>query len=83
MDDEKKDEVSQAERLRRARQQAIASGRAAAWGIAEFAVAHGISPGHVRNAIGKGDLRASKLGRRVIITDDDGKAWLNQHVIAA
>jgi excisionase family DNA binding protein len=83
MDDINKDERSQAEQLAEARQEAIANGRAAAWGIVELAVSHGVSPGHIRNAIEKGDLRASKLGRRVIITDADAKAWLARHVIAA
>jgi excisionase family DNA binding protein len=71
------------ERLAEERENAIANGRAAAWGIKELAVCHGISPGHVRNAIENRDLRASKIGRRVIISDADAKDWLDRHVIAA
>lgn len=67
--------------LAEARRQVIENGRAAAWGIEELAVSHGVSPGHVRNAIASGELRASKLGRRVVITDENRKAWLSKHMI--
>jgi excisionase family DNA binding protein len=64
-----------------ARQDAIANGRVAAWGIRELAVCHGVSPGHVRNAIARKELRASKLGRRVLITNADAQAWMDRNVI--
>lgn len=44
--------------------------------IKEAAEAMGISAGHVRNRIKRGDLRTVKIGRRVLITTEALKLWL-------
>src|ERR1051325_8120061 len=68
------------ERLAEARREAIANGCVTSWSINEMAVADGFSPGHIRNAIARGELRAFKVGRRVIITESERQSWLSRQV---
>ena len=63
--------ISEAERQRRARQQAMS--------IEEFCDRYGIGRTTAYAEIKEGRLRARKCGRRTIIADDDGDEWL-QHL---
>ena len=63
--------ISETERQRRARQQAMS--------IEEFCDRYGIGRTTAYAEIKEGRLRARKCGRRTIITDDDGDEWL-QHL---
>ena len=63
--------ISEAERQRRARQQAMS--------IEEFCNRYGIGRTTAYAEIKEGRLRARKCGRRTIITDGDGDEWL-QHL---
>ena len=63
--------ISEAERQRRARQQAMS--------IEEFCDRYRIGRTTAYAEIKEGRLRARKCGRRTIITDDDGDEWL-QHL---
>lgn len=46
-------------------------------GIKEAAEAVGVSPSFIRKAIEAGDLRRSRVGRRVLIKEEDLIAWLD------
>lgn len=41
----------------------------------------GVSVGHVRNLIKRGDLRAIKSGRRILIMDEDLRRYIEEHVV--
>jgi len=47
-----------------------------AWGLAEVASALGVSLGFLRKEIRRGSLKAVKVGRRVLILDQDLKRYL-------
>ena len=47
-----------------------------AWSIAEFAEATGLSEGHVRNEIGRGNIHATKSGRRTLIADEELRRYV-------
>jgi hypothetical protein len=49
-----------------------------AWSVGELSKSHGLSDGFLRKKIREGALRARKLGRRVIVLDDDWRAFLNK-----
>lgn len=51
-----------------------------AWSVSEIAQATGVSIGFVRKQIHAGALSARKLGRRVVVLDEDLRAWLNTRV---
>ena len=53
--------------------------RPLARGIREAAELVGVSPSFVRKAIDAGELRRTRLGRRVLIKDADLVAWLNRN----
>ena len=52
--------------------------RPIARGIRETAEVVGVSPGFIRKAIDAGELRRTRLGRRVLIKDADLVEWLNR-----
>ena len=60
--------ISDAERQRRARQRAMS--------IAEFCQRYGPGRTTTYQEIQAGRLRARKVGRRTIITEDDAEEWL-------
>ena len=62
--------ISDAERQRRARQRAMS--------IAEFCQRYGPGRTTTYQEIQAGRLRARKVGRRTIITEDDAEEWLQQ-----
>ncbi len=41
----------------------------------------GVSTGHVNNLIRRGELRAIKSGRRILIMDEDLRRYLEEQVI--
>ena len=47
-----------------------------AWSLAEVATSLGLSPGFVRKQLRKGSLPSQKIGRRLLILDEDLRAWL-------
>lgn len=49
-----------------------------AWGIADIAEATGLSEPFIRLKIHTGELRAKRVGRRVLILDGDLRAFLAQ-----
>ena len=51
--------------------------RPLARGIRETAQIVGLSPSYIRKAIGSGDLRSTRIGRRVLVKDVDLQAWIN------
>jgi excisionase family DNA binding protein len=60
--------ISAAERERRARQRAMS--------VDEFCERHNVGRTLAYGEISAGRLRARKVGRRTIITDDDAEDWL-------
>jgi excisionase family DNA binding protein len=62
--------ISKSEHERRARQRAMS--------IAEFCQRYGPGRTTAYEEIKSGRLRARKVGRRTIITDDDAENWLRQ-----
>ena len=68
------------ERRAEARREAIAKGLVTSWSIGEMATTDGFSHGHIRNAIANGELRAFKVGRRVIIPESERQHWLSRKV---
>ncbi|HZE69936.1 MAG TPA: excisionase family DNA-binding protein [Pyrinomonadaceae bacterium] len=59
-------------------QEEIKASSRLAWGIREAAESIGVSKGHIRNAIAAGELRVSRLGRRVVIPDANLRAWIDR-----
>jgi len=53
-------------------------GRPIARGIKEAAAAVGVSPSFIRKAIDAGDLRSTRLGRRVVVKETDLLEWVNR-----
>ncbi len=53
--------------------------RPVARGILETAAACGLSPGYVRLAIDRGELKRTRVGRRVLVKDSDLLQWLNRN----
>ena len=51
--------------------------RPIARGIRETAQIVGLSPSFIRKAIDAGDLRSTRIGRRVLVKDVDLQAWIN------
>ena len=51
--------------------------RPIARGIRETAQIVGLSPSFIRKAIEAGDLRSTRIGRRVLVKDADLLAWIN------
>jgi excisionase family DNA binding protein len=52
--------------------------RPLARGIKQAAELVGVSPSYIRKAIASGELRRTRLGRRVLIKDSDLVEWLNR-----
>jgi len=50
--------------------------RRLAWALAELAPALRVSLGFLRKEIRRGSLKARKLGRRVVVLDEDLKRYL-------
>jgi excisionase family DNA binding protein len=69
--------ISETERRRRARQRA-ASIQQRAMSIDGFAQRYGIGRTTAYEEIKQKRLRARKVGKRTIITDDDAEAWLQR-----
>jgi excisionase family DNA binding protein len=51
--------------------------RPLARGIRETAALVGLSPAFIRKAIDSGDLRSTRIGRRVLVKDADLLEWIN------
>ena len=51
--------------------------RPLARGIRETAQVVGLSPSFIRKAIDAGDLRSTRIGRRVLVKDVDLQAWID------
>jgi excisionase family DNA binding protein len=66
----RKTQISEAEQARRARQRAMS--------IDDFCQRYGIGRTKAYEEIKSGRLRARKVGKRSIITDDDAEEWLSQ-----
>ena len=49
-----------------------------AWSLAEAATSLGLSLGFLRKQVRAGSLRSRKIGRRLLILDEDLRAWLGQ-----
>lgn len=49
-----------------------------AWSLAEIAESTGLSVGFLRNEVRRGALRVRKFGRRVLVLENDLKAYLAQ-----
>ena len=49
-----------------------------AWGLAEAATSLGLSPGFLRKQVKVGALKSRKIGRRLLILDEDLRTWLGQ-----
>ncbi len=54
------------------------TGRRLAWSLAEVATALPLSPGFLRKQVKVGALKSRKIGRRLLILDEDLRAWLGQ-----
>ena len=54
-----------------------------AWGVDEIAAGTGLSIGFVRGQVQNGELKSLKKGRRLLILDEDLRAWLGQASTAA
>jgi excisionase family DNA binding protein len=65
-----KSKISEAERQRRATQRAM--------NIAEFCERYGTRRTKLYEELKSGRLRARKIGRRTIITEDDAEDWLRR-----
>jgi excisionase family DNA binding protein len=52
--------------------------RPIARGIRETAQVVGLSPSFIRKAIDAGDLRSTRIGRRVLVKDVDLRAWIER-----
>jgi excisionase family DNA binding protein len=52
--------------------------RPIARGIRETAQIVGLSPSFIRKAIDAGDLRSTRIGRRVLVKDVDLIAWIER-----
>jgi len=52
--------------------------RPIARGIRETAQIVGLSPSFIRKAIDAGDLRSTRIGRRVLVKDVDLVAWIER-----
>jgi len=50
--------------------------RRLAYGVANLAQAMDLSPSTIRAAICRGELRATRINRRVLIRREDALAWL-------
>jgi excisionase family DNA binding protein len=64
----KRKKISAAEQALRARQRAMS--------IAEFCQRYGVGRTTAYGEINSGRLRARKIGKRTVITDDDAEHWL-------
>jgi excisionase family DNA binding protein len=62
--------ISKSEQQRRARQRALS--------IAQFSENYGIGRTKTYQEVKSGRLRARKVGRRTIITEEDAEAWLTR-----
>jgi excisionase family DNA binding protein len=69
--------ISEAEKQRRARQRAT-SIQQRAMSIDEFCQRYAVGRTTVYEEIKQGRLRARKVRKRTIITDDDAEAWLQR-----
>lgn len=49
-----------------------------AWSLQEIAKATGLSLGFLRNEVRRGVLRVKRFGRRVLVLDEDLKAYLSE-----
>ena len=47
-----------------------------AWSLTEVATSTGLSSGFLRKQVRSGSLRSRKFGRRLLILDEDLRAWL-------
>ena len=47
-----------------------------AWSLREAALSCGVSVAYLRKVIDKGEIKPTRLGRRVLITDFELKRWL-------
>ncbi len=54
-----------------------------AWGVDEIAAGTPLCSGFVRGQIKSGALKAKKFGTRLLILDEDLRAWLGQASTAA
>jgi len=57
-------------------QSTVAVGRRLAWPLDELAGALGTSVGFLRLEIQRGSLRIARLGRRVVVTDQEAQRYL-------
>jgi excisionase family DNA binding protein len=69
--------ISEAERQRRARQRA-ASIQQRAMTIGEFCQRYAVGRTTIYGEIKRGRLRALKVGKRTLITEDDAEDWLRR-----
>jgi excisionase family DNA binding protein len=53
-----------------------------AWGIREAAQLCSVSTSFIRKALDAGELRRTRLGRRVVIKDADLKKWIDETFIS-
>jgi hypothetical protein len=51
-----------------------------AWGLSELSQATGLSVGLLRQEVRKGNLRARRVGRRLLVTAQDWAAYLSCRV---
>jgi excisionase family DNA binding protein len=49
-----------------------------AYSVVSLAQALEVSPATIRGAIGRGDLKATRLGRRVLVLRSDAMEWLGR-----
>jgi hypothetical protein len=49
-----------------------------AWNIVELAALYGVSKGFVQQRIREGAIRTRHIGRRLIVLDDDARAFFEQ-----
>jgi excisionase family DNA binding protein len=52
-----------------------------AWGITEIATALGLSHGFVRKEIARGALKGMKVGRRVLVLDEELRRYLGRNTV--
>jgi hypothetical protein len=50
-----------------------------AWGLTELSALTGLSLGLLRREIGRGALRVRRVGRRIIVLDEDWRNYLHQN----
>jgi excisionase family DNA binding protein len=49
-----------------------------AWSIAEFAEALGVSDGHIRNEIRRGNIHAFKSGKLILISNEEAHRYITE-----